>query len=328
MRILVISDTHSLELPEKVRKEFSQVDLVIHAGDICSLEYFNDLPKGVEIKAVTGNMDDPEMSEKLEKKLFFDLEEVKVGLFHGRGPSRRVKDFVVEEFALDKEDVIIFGHSHTPFNEVCEGVLYFNPGSATDNIFAPYRSYGILEIEGAKVKGKIVKLDYVIGMVMDTLWAPWRVKYITRGKDTDKKCVFCEIFKEKKDKKNFILIRKEHCFAVLNIYPYNNGHILIVPNRHVKDINKLKVDEKMEIFSLIEEITNLYDEVMKPQGYNVGINLGRVAGAGVPGHLHVHIVPRWRGDSNFMPVIGKTKVMSQSLNALYKLLKDAYKKRH
>ncbi len=163
---------------------------------------------------------------------------------------------------------------------------------------------------------------------METIWAPWRVNYITRGKDEDKKCVFCRIFNEKKDKKNFILIRREHCFVVLNLYPYNNGHVLIVPNRHVKDIQKLKDVEKMEIFSLIEEMQSLLDEQMKPQGYNIGINLGRVAGAGFPGHLHIHVVPRWKGDANFMPVIGKTKVISQSLNALYKLLANAYTKRH
>ncbi len=159
MRVLVISDTHSQDLPQKVKDEFAKVDLVIHAGDICSLEYFEGFPPGVEIKAIRGNMDEEEIGGKLQKKVFFNLEKVRVGLFHGRGPSRRVKDYVEEEFAKDKVDLIIFGHSHTPFNEVFHNILFFNPGSPTDTIFAPYRSYGILEINGNKVNGQIIKID-------------------------------------------------------------------------------------------------------------------------------------------------------------------------
>lgn len=162
---------------------------------------------------------------------------------------------------------------------------------------------------------------------METIWAPWRVNYITRDETVDNQCVFCRIYAEKNDKKNYILVRKAHAFVVLNLYPYNNGHILIVTNRHVNDISKLNNDERLEIFSLMDEVKSLLEEVMHPQGFNIGLNLGRVAGAGFPGHLHIHIVPRWKGDANFMPVVGKTKVISQSLTALYKLLKDAYTKR-
>jgi ATP adenylyltransferase len=164
--------------------------------------------------------------------------------------------------------------------------------------------------------------------MLKTIWAPWRLQYIKRGKEDDKKCVFCRIKQEKKDAKNLVVARKQYCFVVLNLYPYNNGHLLIVPYRHVKDIHQLKDEERLEIFSLMEEMKALLDETLNPHGYNIGINLGRVAGAGFPGHLHVHIVPRWQGDANFMPVIGHTKVISQSLKALYQLLKDAYKKRY
>jgi hypothetical protein len=160
MRVLVISDTHSMELPDKVKNEFTKVDLVIHAGDVCSLEYFRELPKGVEIRGVKGNVDEPEMAREWPAKTFFNLEKVRVGLFHGRGPSRRVKDFVEEEFArdMDKVDVIIFGHSHHPCNERSQGVLFFNPGSPTDTVFAPYLSYGILDIKGDTLKARIVKI--------------------------------------------------------------------------------------------------------------------------------------------------------------------------
>ena len=162
---------------------------------------------------------------------------------------------------------------------------------------------------------------------MDKLWAPWRVKYITKILKEHKGCVFCKILKEKKDKKNYIVVRKKDCYTVLNIYPYNNGHLLIVPRRHVDDLSKLTNEERNHLMDLLEEMKTLLDKVMKPGGYNIGINLGRVAGAGFPGHLHIHIVPRWFGDVNFMPVVANAKVISQSLRTLYNKLTDAYQRR-
>ncbi len=155
---------------------------------------------------------------------------------------------------------------------------------------------------------------------MDKLWAPWRTDYITKIVKKPKGCVFCKMIKEKADKKNYIFIRKETCFAVLNLYPYNNGHVLLVTNRHVNDLSKLNREERNELFDLLEEVKILLEEILSPAGFNIGINLGRAAGAGFPGHLHVHIVPRWMGDVNFMPVTGQTKVISQSLKEVYKLL--------
>ena len=164
---------------------------------------------------------------------------------------------------------------------------------------------------------------------MDNLWAPWRAAYITQLKGpSDKVCVFCRIAAEKKDKKNYILLRSRFSYAVLNLYPYNNGHLLIVPYRHVKDILELKKDERDDFYDLLESAKRLLDETLKPGGYNIGMNLGRIAGAGFPGHLHLHVVPRWRGDVNFMPVTGNTKVISQSLKALFKRLHHAHKKRN
>ena len=156
-------------------------------------------------------------------------------------------------------------------------------------------------------------------MSMDKLWAPWRVKYITRLKDQGKKsrCVFCKISREKNDKKNFIFLRTDRCFSVLNIYPYNNGHVLIVPYRHVDDPAKLRKEERDDLFELLLSTKTILEKTMKPGGYNIGINLGRTAGAGFPGHIHIHIVPRWAGDANFMPVTASTKVISQSLETLF-----------
>ena len=163
---------------------------------------------------------------------------------------------------------------------------------------------------------------------MNRLWAPWRESYISKLSTKQKVCVFCSILADKKDKQHMIFIRKAHAYAVLNIYPYSNGHCMVMPNRHVSDISKLSQLEYMQLMELLRETKDLLQKVFKPQGFNVGINLGRIAGAGIPGHVHVHIVPRWKGDHNFMPVTANTKVISQSLSVIYKKLDDAYKKRH
>ena len=156
---------------------------------------------------------------------------------------------------------------------------------------------------------------------MNKLWAPWRVKYIKGLNKKVRGCVFCKILREKKDKKNYIFKRTKHSFAVLNLYPYNNGHVLIVTNKHVNDLTRLTREEKKDLLDLLELTKSFIDKALKPKGYNIGINIGRVAGAGFPGHLHIHLVPRWGGDVNFMPVIANTKIISQSLATLFSRLK-------
>jgi ATP adenylyltransferase len=160
---------------------------------------------------------------------------------------------------------------------------------------------------------------------MQRLWAPWRETYITTLTTKQKSCVFCRILAADQDKQHLIFIRKPYAYVVLNLYPYSNGHCLIVPNRHVGDISKLPQKEYVELMELLRETKNLLQTVFQPHGFNVGINLGRISGAGIPGHVHVHIVPRWKGDHNFMPVTASTKVISQSLSGIYKKLKDAYR---
>jgi len=155
---------------------------------------------------------------------------------------------------------------------------------------------------------------------MDKLWAPWRIKYIQAKKT--KGCIFCQKTKQKKDKINYIVCRKKHAFSMLNIFPYNNGHVLIAPYRHVADLEKLTKDEKMEILDLINDTTKILRSKLKAQGFNIGANIGKVAGAGIDKHLHMHVVPRWDADTNFMPVLTQTKVISQSLDELYQILKS------
>ncbi len=161
-------------------------------------------------------------------------------------------------------------------------------------------------------------------MNQNRLWAPWRIKYVQKK---SKKCLFCKIFNSKNDKRNFLIKRGRFCFSVLNIYPYNNGHLMVAPFRHVNDLNKLKKEELWDLILNLNEVKSILEKILKPQGFNIGINIGRVAGAGFPGHVHIHIVPRWKGDTNFMPVTAETKVLSQSLVELYKKIKDAYQKR-
>ena len=158
---------------------------------------------------------------------------------------------------------------------------------------------------------------------MDRLWAPWRINYIRAGKS--KKCLFCHSRKSPSGK--FVIFKTRHALALLNIFPYNNGHVLVSPARHVKDIASLKEAEILDLIRATNRAKELLDRVLRPEGYNIGMNISAVAGAGIAGHVHIHIVPRWRGDTNFMPVLGNTKIISQSLKELYKQLKNAQRRK-
>ena len=154
---------------------------------------------------------------------------------------------------------------------------------------------------------------------MDKLWAPWRIKYIHQKKT--KGCVFCKAHKARTDSKNFIILRSWHCYAILNTFPYNNGHILIVSNRHVRSLERLSDHELLDMNKTLIKVKSVLKKILNPEGFNIGINIGKLAGAGVEKHLHIHLVPRWAGDTNFMPVTADTKLISQSLKELYKKIK-------
>ena len=154
----------------------------------------------------------------------------------------------------------------------------------------------------------------------DIIWAPWRMDYILDPK-TDG-CFLCAALASDDDRAHFVLDRRDHCFAIFNRFPYNNGHLLVAPNAHKADLTDLSDDELAELMHLTRDAQELLRTTVHPHGFNIGINLGRCAGAGLPGHLHVHIVPRWDGDTNFMPVTAGSKVIVQSLDALYELLRE------
>jgi ATP adenylyltransferase len=157
---------------------------------------------------------------------------------------------------------------------------------------------------------------------MKNLWAPWRKEFILSKKEGN--CFFCEAIKDNQDRKNLVLYRGKECFCILNKYPYNNGHLMIVPKMHKDDLSKLNDSEMLELLTLSRDVKNILAKKLKPEGFNLGINFGKVAGAGVEDHIHLHIVPRWSGDTNFMPVIADTKVIPQSLDDLYLELKDCF----
>lgn len=155
--------------------------------------------------------------------------------------------------------------------------------------------------------------------MMDKLWAPWRVEYI-RNPGTG--CFFCEGLRSKDEKKVLIIERQDKAFTIMNRFPYNNGHLMIAPIRHVGQIEQLDDGEVLSINHLIRRVIKALDYAMKPQGYNIGVNQGRVAGAGVVDHVHFHLVPRWQGDTNFMPVVSETKVISEALLKTYEKIRE------
>lgn len=162
---------------------------------------------------------------------------------------------------------------------------------------------------------------------MDRLWAPWRYAYVGK-KPEAAECVFCEKLHAgfEKDFENYVLYRGDNVFALLNLYPYSNGHLMVVPKRHVGEIEELEPEEMQELFAVTQLMVKVQRSALSAGGFNVGMNLGRIAGAGIPGHLHIHLVPRWGGDTNFMPVLADVRVIPQALEDTYTILKQALEK--
>jgi ATP adenylyltransferase len=150
---------------------------------------------------------------------------------------------------------------------------------------------------------------------MEQIWAPWRIEYIMMEKPDE--CILCTKPNEDNDKANYILSRGEKNFIMLNRWPYNPGHLMIVPYRHISSPEELTDEEMMEHFDLVRRSIRALKNLLDPNGFNIGINMGRVAGAGIEDHVHTHVVPRWNGDTNFMPVLANTKVLPESLTSLY-----------
>jgi ATP adenylyltransferase len=157
---------------------------------------------------------------------------------------------------------------------------------------------------------------------MKRIWASWRNPYI-KGIQKQEDCFFCTMIKEMNDQKNLILVRGKGVFVVLNKFPYTNGHLMVVPYQHGPDLNNLTSAVMLELIETTKNTVNWLKKSMNPQGFNIGMNLGKSAGAGLEDHLHMHIVPRWTGDSNFMSTISETRVISESLHDSYQSIRNA-----
>lgn len=159
---------------------------------------------------------------------------------------------------------------------------------------------------------------------MDKLFAPWRIKYIQAPKYEG--CIFCDFPNENRDEERLIVYRGKKCFIIMNNYPYNPGHVMIAPYRHTGKIEDLNDDEILEMMKLAQLAVRAIKDSMNPDGFNIGINIGKIAGAGIEDHIHLHIVPRWNGDTNFMPVIADVKVIPEAVQETYQKLKKELEK--
>ena len=158
---------------------------------------------------------------------------------------------------------------------------------------------------------------------MDYLWTPWRYNYVTNAEKT-LGCIFCEALKAKDDEKVRIVFRGQHCFIILNTYPYTSGHVMVVPNAHVDELQKLPQDAAYEMMALSQRTEGVLRALYRPDGVNLGMNIGKAAGAGVAGHIHMHVLPRWVADANFVSVVGETRILPEELAITWKRMKEAF----
>jgi len=158
---------------------------------------------------------------------------------------------------------------------------------------------------------------------MKCMWAPWRIEYILKAREAG--CFLCDIIQSDDDRSHLVLKRGDYCVLLMNRYPYNNGHLMIAPYRHVDCLERMNEKELLELMVMASKACGMLRKTMKPGGFNLGINLGKSAGAGLKDHIHMHLVPRWEGDTNFMPVIANAKVIPQSLDELWQQLHNALK---
>ena len=162
-------------------------------------------------------------------------------------------------------------------------------------------------------------------MANHRIWAPWRLKYVKGASDdADGGCIFCDKPAEGDDEANLIVHRGERCFVILNKFPYTNGHLMVAPFEHVASLPEVDRETIAEIMGLAQQAMTILERIYSPHGYNVGFNQGRVAGAGIEHHIHMHVVPRWGGDTNFMPVLADTRVMPQTLDQSYEALSGSF----
>jgi ATP adenylyltransferase len=164
--------------------------------------------------------------------------------------------------------------------------------------------------------------DLLLCRAMDYLWTPWRYAYVAAGAKISG-CVFCDLLREGDDEKVNIVYRGRHCFIILNSYPYTSGHVMVVPFAHIDELQRLPVEAAQELMTLTQKMEGVLRQLYSPDGINVGMNIGKAAGAGVAGHIHMHLLPRWVADANFMSVIGEARISPETLEMTYSRIKGA-----
>jgi len=160
-------------------------------------------------------------------------------------------------------------------------------------------------------------------MAKHRIWAPWRLRYVKDARDSTE-CIFCTKPAQGDDPATLIVHRGRHCYVILNLFPYTNGHLMVAPFEHLGRVQEIEPEVMAEMTGLAQRAMTVLERVYEPEGFNIGINQGRVAGAGVEGHIHLHVVPRWAGDNNYMPVVADTRVMPQSLEESYDALQEGF----
>jgi len=160
---------------------------------------------------------------------------------------------------------------------------------------------------------------------MDVLWAPWRMEYIKSSPKQTSSCVFCEKLHDSRDRENLLLHRSSHAFVIMNPFPYNNGHLMVLPNDHVAGMEMLSDEGLLDFIKTTQLCLDCLREAMMPEGFNIGINFGKIAGAGLGEHMHLHIVPRWAGDASFITIVGETRVIPEHLAKTYDTLAEIFR---
>ena len=158
---------------------------------------------------------------------------------------------------------------------------------------------------------------------MDYLWTPWRYSYVTHA-DKTPGCVFCEVLQARDDEKVHIVYRGRGCFIILNTFPYTSGHVMVVPYAHLDELQKLPAEAAQEMMALSQRMEGVLRELYRPDGVNLGMNIGKAAGAGVAGHIHMHVLPRWVADANFISVVGETRILPETLDVSWKRMREAF----
>jgi ATP adenylyltransferase len=162
---------------------------------------------------------------------------------------------------------------------------------------------------------------------MEHLWTPWRSTYVSKSSGSGRACIFCAALAENQDDKHLLIYRAEYNFIILNRYPYSSGHLMVAPNVHVSRLNEISDEAAQEMMDLARQAENVLEAVYRPQGINLGMNIGEPAGAGIAAHIHLHVLPRWTGDANFMTTVANTRVMPEALEDTYAKLKGRFKAR-